>query len=263
MSYLKKFGETYRSEAPCTLRIHPGLVLPESDRDASGWYQRSRFGIDRNQLDEVHRLVDLYQIRVEGLHVHSSSMILDESVFGSAAELLMQLALQFPDVRVLDLGGGIRPPYREDDDHPDLDALASSIKNPLERFEEKSGRKLQLWFEPVRYLVAESGILLTQVNVVKEVGGRIVAGVDTGFHQLIRPKLYDAWHEIRNVSNPQGDKMPIDISGCLCEEDDLARQRTLPEVREGDLLAILNAGAYGYSMASTYNSRPLPGELLL
>ncbi len=263
LSYLKKLGEAYRSEVPCTLRIHPGLVLSGSERDANSWYQRSRFGIDRHQLEEVHRLVDVYGIRVEGLHVHSSSMILDEQVFGSAAELLMKLALQFPDVRILDLGGGIRPPYREDDDHPDLDALASCLQKPLERFEKESGRRLQLWFEPGRFLVAESGILLTRVNVLKEVGGRSVAGVDTGFHQLIRPKLYDAWHQICNVSNPEGPQKPIDISGCLCEEDDLAKQRSLPEVREGDLLAILNAGAYGFSMASTYNSRPLPGELLL
>ncbi|MEC9477184.1 MAG: diaminopimelate decarboxylase [Planctomycetota bacterium] len=263
LSYLEKLGEAYRSEVPCTLRIHPGLVLPESSRDASGWYQRSRFGIDRKQLEEARRIIDLHGIRVEGLHVHSSSMILDETVFGTAAELLMNLAKQFPDVRILDLGGGIRPPYREDDDHPDLDALAFCLQEPMERFEQQTGRKLQLWFEPGRYLVAESGVLLTRVNVLKEVGGRTVAGVDTGFHQLIRPKLYDAWHEIRNVSNPQGPEQAIDISGCLCEEDDLARQRSLPEVREGHLLAILNAGAYGFSMASTYNSRPLPEEILV
>ncbi|MGE4618953.1 MAG: diaminopimelate decarboxylase, partial [Planctomycetota bacterium] len=178
-------------------------------------------------------------------------------------EILLQLARDLPEVRFLDLGGGIRPPYREDDDHPDLDALAFCLQKPLERFEQQTGRKLQLWFEPGRYLVAESGVLVTRVNVLKSVGDRTIAGVDTGFHQLIRPKLYGAWHEIRNISYPQGPEQVIDISGCLCEEDDLATQRSLPQVREGDLLAILNAGAYGYSMASTYNSRPLPVEVMI
>ena len=263
LSYLEKLGEAYRSDVPCTLRVHPGLVLPNASRDATGWYQRSRFGIDRKQLEEARRIIDLHGIRVEGLHIHSSSIILDEAVFGTVAEVLLDLARDLPDVRILDLGGGIRPPCRPDDDHPDLDALASCLQEPLEHFEQQTGRKLQLWFEPGRYLVAESGVLLTRVNVLKEVGGRSVAGVDTGFHQLIRPKLYDAWHEVRNISNPDGPKQVIDICGCLCEEDDLARQRSLPEVREGHLLAILNAGAYGYSMASTYNSRPLPAEVMV
>lgn len=263
LSYLEKLGEAYRGDVPCTLRVHPGLVLADASGDAAGWYQRSRFGIDREQLKEARRIIDLYDIRVEGLHIHSSSVILDEAVFGAAAEVLLNLARDLPDVRFLDLGGGIRPPYREDDDHPDLDALAACLQAPLERFEQQTGRHLQLWFEPGRYLVAESGALLTRVSVLKEVGGKTIAGVDTGFHQLIRPKLYDAWHEIRNISNPEGTHQVIDISGCLCEEDDLARQRSLPEVREGHLLAILNAGAYGYSMASTYNSRPLPAEVMV
>ncbi|MGE4620413.1 MAG: diaminopimelate decarboxylase, partial [Planctomycetota bacterium] len=109
LSYLEKLGEAYRSDVPCTLRIHPGLVLPEASRDATGWYQRSRFGIDRKQLEEARRIIDLHKIRVEGLHIHSSSMILDETVFGAAAEILLQLARDLPEVRFLDLGGGIRP----------------------------------------------------------------------------------------------------------------------------------------------------------
>lgn len=263
LSYLEKLGEAYQGNVPCTLRVHPGLVMPGSPRDATGWYQRSRFGIGGDQISEALRLIELHQIRVEGLHVHSSSMILDEQVFGAAAAVLLDLARKLPSVRAIDLGGGIRPPYRAEDDHPDLDALALSLTKPLEQFENETGRSLQLWFEPGRYLVAESGTLLTRVHVIKQLGDRIIAGVDTGFHQLLRPKLYDAWHEIRNISNPQGSQQVIDISGCLCEEDDLALQRSLPEVREGHLLAILNAGAYGYSMASTYNSRPLPAEVVL
>ncbi|MBT5738333.1 MAG: diaminopimelate decarboxylase [Planctomycetes bacterium] len=263
LSYLDQLGEAYRGDVPCTLRIHPGHVISTANHDTEGWYQRSRFGIDGDQIPEALRLIQMHQIRVEGLHVHSSSMILDEQVFGSAAEVLLNLARQLPDVRAIDLGGGIRPPYREQDDHPDLDLLSRSLTKPLDQFERDTGRKVQLWFEPGRYLVAECGTLLTRVHVLKQVGGRTVAGVDTGFHQLIRPKLYNAWHEIRNISNPEGSQHLIDISGCLCEEDDLARQRSLPEVREGHLLAILNAGAYGYSMASTYNSRPLPTEVVL
>jgi diaminopimelate decarboxylase len=263
LSYLDKLGEAYRGEVPCTLRIHPGHVISTDNHDAEGWYQRSRFGIDGDQISEAMRLIKMHGIRVEGLHVHSSSMILDEQLFGAAANVLLNLARQLPDVRAIDLGGGIRPPYRDEDDHPDLDLLSRALTKPLDQFEQETGRNLQLWFEPGRYLVAECGTLLTRVHVMKQVGGRAIACVDTGFHQLIRPRLYDAWHEIRNISNPDGPHQVIDISGCLCEEDDLARQRSLPEVREGHLLAILNAGAYGFSMASTYNSRPLPTEVVL
>ncbi|MDE0961111.1 MAG: diaminopimelate decarboxylase [Planctomycetota bacterium] len=263
LTYLEQLGEAYRGDVPCTLRIHPGLVMPPSSRDATGWYQRSRFGIGEDQMAQALRLVELHGIRVEGLHVHSSSMILDEQVFGAAAKVLLDLARKLPNVMAIDLGGGIRPPYRDEDDHPDLDALAHSLTKPLEQFESETGRSLQLWFEPGRYLVAESGTLLTRVNVIKQLGGRTIAAVDTGFHQLLRPKLYDAWHEIKNISNPHGPQQVIDVCGCLCEEDDLAKARSLPEVREGHLLAIRNAGAYGYSMASTYNSRPLPAEMML
>ncbi|HCW44079.1 MAG: diaminopimelate decarboxylase [Planctomycetia bacterium] len=263
LSYLEKLGEAHGGDVPCTLRVHPGLVIPEASRDATGWYQRSRFGIDRQQIPLALQIIKKHAIRVEALHVHSSSMILDETVFGAAAEILIDLARELPDVVALDLGGGIRPPHHADDDHPDLDALARSLEKPLSEFQQETGRKLQLWFEPGRYLVSECGLLVTRANVIKKVGDRTVVGVDTGFHQLIRPKLYGARHEIVNLSRPEGPLHDYDICGCLCEEDELAGNRSLPQVHEGDLLGILNAGAYGFSMASTYNSRPLPAEVMI
>ncbi len=176
--------------------------------------------------------------------------------------MLFDLAPNFPHLEVIDLGGGFKVPYQEGESGTDIAALGHAIQQAFYAFENRTGIDLEIWFEPGKYLVAESGFLLTTVNVLKQSGDIEFAGVDTGLNQLIRPMFYNAYHAIENLSHPGGPAQPYTIVGNICETDTLAEDRSLPQVREGDVLSIRNAGAYGFEMASTYNARFRPAEVL-
>ena len=259
---LEKFGARH-GHAPCCLRLKPSSGESESSETSARWYEESKFGISTRELERAAKLVADGKLRVEGLHVHSSSVILDADVFIEAAKALFEAAGRFPSLEYLDFGGGIKVPHREDDRVVDLRELAGRLEPVYRSFTQGYGKEPELWFEPGRFLVSEAGLLLARVTGLKKNGAELLAGVDTGFNHLLRPRLYGAWHEITNLSNPAGEPAEYRIVGQLCEPDDLAIARTLPEIREGDLLAFHNAGAYGASMASNYNSRPRPAEVLL
>lgn len=256
---LEKFSGRHGG-VPCCLRLKPAVMAKD---DTARWYEESKFGLSMQELEKAAKLVQEGALRVEGLHVHSSSVILDADVFTAAAKALFEAAERFPSLEYLDFGGGIKVPHREEDHVVNLAELAGRLAPAYSDFSRIYGRKLELWFEPGRFLVSEAGLLLTRVTGLKKNGDEVLAGVDTGFNHLLRPRLYGAWHEITNFSNPGGKPTEYRIVGQLCEPDDLAVERTLPEIREGDLLGFHNAGAYGASMASNYNSRPRPAEILL
>ncbi|MEC8934620.1 MAG: diaminopimelate decarboxylase [Planctomycetota bacterium] len=256
---LEKFSGRH-DDVPCCLRLKPAVMAKD---DTARWYEESKFGLSMQELEKAAKLVQEGALRVEGLHVHSSSVILDADVFTAAAKALFEAAERFPSLEYLDFGGGIKVPHREEDHVVNLAELAGRLAPAYSDFSRIYGRKLELWFEPGRFLVSEAGLLLTRVTGLKKNGDEVLAGVDTGFNHLLRPRLYGAWHEITNFSNPGGKPTEYRIVGQLCEPDDLAVERTLPEIREGDLLGFHNAGAYGASMASNYNSRPRPAEILL
>lgn len=256
---LEKFSGRH-DDAPCCLRLKPAVIAED---DATRWYEESKFGISAEELEKAAKLVEEGSLRVEGLHVHSSSVILDADIFTAAAKALFEAAERFPALEYLDFGGGIKVPHREEDHVVNLAELAGRLAPAYSDFTRSYGRELELWFEPGRFLVSEAGILLTRVTGLKKNGDELLAGVDTGFNHLLRPRLYGAWHRITNFSNPGGKPIEYRIVGQLCEPDDLAVERALPEIREGDLLGFHNAGAYGASMASNYNSRPRPAEVLL
>jgi len=256
---LEKFSGRHGG-VPCCLRLKPTVMAKD---DTARWYEESKFGLSMQELEKAAKLVQEGALRVEGLHVHSSSVILDADVFTAAAKALFEAAERFPSLEYLDFGGGIKVPHREEDHVVNLAELADRLAPAYSDFSRIYGRKPELWFEPGRFLVSEAGLLLTRVTGLKKNGDEVLAGVDTGFNHLLRPRLYGAWHEITNFSNPGGKPTEYRIVGQLCEPDDLAVERTLPEIREGDLLGFHNAGAYGASMASNYNSRPRPAEILL
>ncbi|MEC7777005.1 MAG: diaminopimelate decarboxylase [Planctomycetota bacterium] len=256
---LEKFSGRH-GDVPCCLRLKPAVMAKD---DTARWYEESKFGLSMQELEKAAKLVQEGALRVEGLHVHSSSVILDADVFTAAAKALFEAAERFPSLEYLDFGGGIKVPHREEDHVVNLAELAGRLAPAYSDFSRIYGRKPELWFEPGRFLVSEAGLLLTRVTGLKKNGDEVLAGVDTGFNHLLRPRLYGAWHEITNFSNPGGKPTEYRIVGQLCEPDDLAVERTLPEIREGDLLGFHNAGAYGASMASNYNSRPRPAEILL
>ena len=223
----------------------------------------SKFGISIFQLRHVLKIVKMNDMKITGLHLHTGSDILSGDVFLRSAEILFEAARDFPDLTFLDFGSGFKVAYKEGDVTTDLKDIGNKMQKTFTAFCEDYGKKLQIWFEPGKFLVSESGYLLVKVNVIKTTPATVFIGVDSGMNHLMRPMLYDAYHDMVNISNPEGTTRIYTIVGYICETDTLGYDRKLNEVREGDIIAIRNAGAYGFSMASNYNSRYRPAEVLL
>ena len=264
LSRLAKYGRKYPGSRVC-LRFNPDVVDGDSAKTATGG-DLTKFGILMQDLDKVLALVKEHELHVVGLHEHTGSGLQHtESVFQSMKNL-MKLATpaNFPELEFLDFGGGFKVPYKPDEHRIDYPAMGAEIARLFRAFCAGYGRELAMYFEPGKYIVAESGWLLTTVNTIKYNRTRTIAGCDAGFPQLIRPVLYGAYHKIANLSNPAGAPNVYDVCGNICETGDrFAEQRELPELREGDVLAIANAGAYCYSMGGVYNLRPMPPEVVV
>lgn len=261
ISVLEKFGQKY-GDRPCAVRINPHILAGGNAHIQTGHID-SKFGISIHQLRHVMRIINAYGMRIEGLHMHTGSDILDAETFITGAEVLFDLAAQFPDLQFIDFGSGFKVPYRPDDVSTDVEQLGEKLTRRFREFCDEYGRELELWFEPGKFLVSESGSLLTTVTVIKQTPSCVFLGTDSGLHQLIRPMLYDSYHYIMNAERSGGTERIYTVVGCICETDTFGADRKLAETMEGDILAIRNAGAYGYAMASTYNSRPRPAEVLI
>lgn len=259
LSNLEKFGKKYGHSYPVGIRIRPDIMAGGNLKISTG-HNRSKFGIPANQSSKIEELVSTYNIFIRNLHIHTGSEIKDPAVFVKGIEVLFELIPHFKELEVIDLGGGFKVPYRPGDEGTDIVELARTIKASFEQH--PVGSTLQVWFEPGKFLVSEAGYLLSTVNVLKDAGDIEFAGVDTGLNHLIRPMMYDAYHHIKNISNPDGTEKRYTVTGNICETDTFATDRALNEVREGDILAFLNAGAYGFEMSSNYNSRYKPAEVL-
>lgn len=260
ISILEQVGEHYGSSLPVCIRINPH-VMGGGNYNISTGHIDSKFGISIHQMRHVERIVQHYSMKVNGLHMHTGSDILDTDIFLRAADILFDCAASFADLTYLDFGSGFKVAYKPDDYETDLEELGQKLSERFQTFCTNYGRELELWFEPGKFLVSESGVFLTTVNVLKQTTSAMFVGVDTGLNHLIRPMFYNAYHTILNLSNPDGKQRIYTVVGNICETDTFASDRRLAEVREGDVLAFLNAGAYGFSMASNYNSRPRPAEV--
>ena len=250
------------TKIPVCIRINPHIKAGGNDKISVGSVN-SKFGISYQQIPYIKQLVTAYDIKVEGLHMHTGSDIKDVDVFLQGAEILLNLAMDFPDLDFIDLGSGFKVAYKTDDKVTDIDELGIKMSERFNRFCQAYGRDLTLIFEPGKFLVSESGYFLVRVNVVKQTTAKLFIGVDSGLNHLIRPMFYDAHHHIVNVSNPKGEKNLYDVVGYICETDTFAENRSIEETKAGDLLAFFNAGAYCFSMASNYNSRFRPAEVFV
>lgn len=262
ISILEQFGNKYHNTIPVCLRINPH-VMGGGNINISTGHIDSKFGISIYQMRHVERLIKTLNLRINGLHMHTGSDILDTDVFLRGAEILFETAMMFSDLEFLDFGSGFKVPYKPDDYFTDINELGQKLGQRFQEFCQTYGKPLQLHFEPGKFLVSESGIFLVRVNVLKQTTATVFAGVDSGLNHLIRPMLYNSYHHITNVSNPHGINRIYTIVGYICETDTFAWDRKLNEVREGDILAFHNAGAYGFTMASNYNSRFRPAEVLI
>jgi len=255
---LRQWPEIFRDQ-DIMVRIDPGQGQGHHEHVNTGGDQ-SKFGVPLHQVDELERLVASAGARVVGIHSHSGSGILDVDNWERVAHALAAVGDRFEHAAVLDLGGGIGVADRPGDSEFDVDELGRQ----LEAFANDHPR-YKLWLEPGRFLVAEAGVLLTQVTQVKGKGDNRYIGVNTGMNALIRPALYGAYHHIVNLSRLDDPVTgPATVVGPICESGDkLGADRLLPDCEEGDVILIANAGAYGQVMSSHYNLRDVPPEIVL
>lgn len=259
---MERFGQVYGSRLEACIRINPHIMAGGNLKISVG-HKESKFGISIEQLPEILDVVNKYQLNIVGLHIHTGSDILDAEVFLRGGNVLFEAAMQFPNLKFLDFGGGFKVAYKPQDIATDVVEVGRAVGAAFQEFCKRYGRQLELWLEPGKFLVSEAGYLLVKVTVVKPTPSVTFIGVDSGLNHLIRPMMYDAYHSVYNLSNPEGKKEKYNVVGYICETDTIASHRELNEVKEDDLLVIKNAGAYGYSMASNYNSRLRPAEVLI
>lgn len=263
LSRLESLGRA--GVSTCAVRFNPDIGAGAHEKICTAG-PLTKFGVHHSEIDAVLRVEQATGIRVVGCHMHIGSGILDADVYVRAMAVILSVAEKLPHLRFIDFGGGIGIPYRADQEPMDLARLGKEASRLMAGVCERIGRSIELRLEPGRFLVAEAGTLYTTVTSVKTNpdSGRTFVGCDTGFNHLIRPAMYDAYHRIENVSNPHGVATKVDVVGNICESGDLfARDRVLPEASPGDLFALRDTGAYGFAMASTYNLRPLPAEVVI
>ena len=255
--------------AKIAFRVNPALEVPTHPKIATG-LATSKFGIAHEKIPAAYsEALGCEGIEPVGIHCHIGSQILAVEPFARAAEVMMRIAAEITALGVklefIDLGGGLGIPYHHDSDVAPLAADYAAAVIPIFREGvEQLGIMPELWVEPGRSLVADSTILLTGVNTVKAAHKKFV-NVDAGFNLLIRPAMYDSYHEVvvANKASEKGSGI-YTIAGPICETGDiLALDRTLPGIAAGDIIAVLDAGAYGFAMSSQYNSRPRCPEVLL
>lgn len=261
ISILEQFDESHK-DIPVCIRINPHIMAGGSSKISVGHID-SKFGISIHQMPLVHRVVQTTGLKVEGIHMHTGSDILDADVFLRGAEILFNVAKDFKGLEFIDFGSGFKVPYKENDISTDIEELGEKISTRFNAFCEAYGSDLTLMFEPGKFLVSEAGYFFVKVNVVKQTTSNVFAGVDSGLNHLIRPMFYDAYHRIVNVSKPTGKPRIYSVVGYICETDTFAINRKIREIQEGDVLGFYNAGAYCFSMASNYNSRFRPAEVLV
>jgi diaminopimelate decarboxylase len=260
LSILEQFG-TKHPNVPVCIRINPH-VMAGGNTNISVGHIDSKFGISIHQLPHLVRIVENTKMNIVGIHMHTGSDILDIEVFLYAAEILFDAAKNFKDLEFLDFGSGFKVPYKKDDIETDIEELGKKLSKRFNAFCVEYGKELTLIFEPGKFLVSEAGFFLAKVNVVKQTTSTVFAGIDSGFNHLIRPMLYGSQHHIENISHPKGKERFYSVVGYICETDTFANNRRISEIKEGDILCFRNAGAYCFSMASNYNSRYKPAEVL-
>jgi diaminopimelate decarboxylase len=262
ISILEQFGHLYGNSVPVCIRLNPHIMAGGNAKISTGHID-SKFGISIYQMRHLERVIASEKILVEGLHMHTGSDILDVGVFLQGADILLEAAHHFKDLKYIDFGSGFKVPYKNDDIATDIEQLGERMSERFLNFCEAYGRPLTIMFEPGKFLVSEAGYFLASVNVVKQTTATVFAGIDTGLNHFIRPMFYEAYHEIVNISNPMGSPRIYTVVGYICETDTFGWDRKINEITAGDVLCFKNAGAYGFVMSSNYNARFRPAEVLV
>lgn len=262
ISILEQFGNKFGDTYPVCIRLNPHIMAGGNYKISTGHID-SKFGISIHQMRHIERVVQSTNLRVNGLHMHTGSEIKDVDVFIRSVEIMFEMVSHFPQLDFIDLGSGFKVAYRPGDPETDVAELGKKLSTAFNRFAKTYPRPLELWFEPGKYVVSQAGYFIVQTNVIKTTTATVFVGVNSGFNHLIRPMFYEAFHYIRNISNPHGTERIYTVVGNICETDTFGWDRKISEVREGDFLVMYNAGAYGFEMSSRFNSRLKPAEVLV
>ncbi len=268
LMHLEIYGQMYPG-TKVSVRINPDVGAGHHGHVITGG-PHTKFGIYYDEIESINHILNKYNLTLFGVHSHIGSGVLNADKFMEAIDIVLSCAEKFQHLEFIDFGGGIGVPYRKSETPINLKEFGEKLSAKFSDFCKKRGENIWLYLEPGRYIVAESGFLLAKVNNVKTTPAHKFIGVDTGFNHLIRPMAYGSYHHIINGSNMDGKTEPVVVAGNLCESGDVftrvengIEDREIAEVRYGDIIVICNAGAYGYSMASRYNSRFLPAEVLV
>ena len=260
LSILEQFGTKF-PKIPVCIRINPHIMAGGNNNISVGHID-SKFGVSVHQIPHVLRIVENTSMKINGIHMHTGSDILDIDVFIHAAEILFKTALKFKNLEFIDFGSGFKVPYKIGDIETNIEELGEKLSIRFNDFCKNYGKDIELAFEPGKFLVSSAGFFLTKVNAIKQTTSTVFAQIDSGFNHLIRPMFYGSHHEIINISNPKGKNRFYTVVGYICETDTFANNRRISEISEGDILAFKNAGAYCFTMSSNYNSRYKPAEVL-
>ncbi|WP_440066565.1 diaminopimelate decarboxylase [Tenacibaculum discolor] len=261
LSILELFGQKH-PKIPVCIRINPHVMAGGNSKISVGHID-SKFGISIHQVPHIKRVVENTGMHINGIHMHTGSDILDIDTFLRATEILFDTARQFKDIDFIDFGSGFKVPYKKDDISTDINELGKKLSTRFNEFCKNYGKEVTLMFEPGKFLVSEAGYFLAKVNVIKQTTSTVFAGIDSGLNHLIRPMFYNSYHYIENLSNPKGRERFYSIVGYICENDTFGSNRRISEISEDDILCFHNAGAYCFSMASNYNSRFRPAEVMV
>ncbi len=261
LSVLEKFGAKYPN-IPVCLRINPHVMAGGNHKISVGHID-SKFGISIYQIDGIKDIINKTGLKINGIHMHTGSDIYNIDAFLTATEILLNTVKEFDTIEFVDFGSGFKVPYKEGDNETNIEEMGATLSNRFNEFCKEYGRELTMIFEPGKFLVSSAGNFLVKVNVVKPTPNIVFIGVNSGLNHLLRPMMYDAYHHITNISNPNGEEKIYDVVGYICENDTFGSNRSISEVSENDILCIHNAGAYCFSMASNYNSRYRPAEVLV
>jgi len=267
LSQLDLFGEI-NPGGKVVIRFNPGIGAGHHAKVVTGGKQ-TKFGVDPETMDEVRTIIERHDLTLCGVNMHIGSLFMEPDGYIEAMQVLLSIAEQWDTLEIIDFGGGFGIPYRkyEGQARLDMQKLGEAFHATISEFAERTGYTGRFMCEPGRYIVAECGLLLGTCYSVKNNGPKRFVGTDLGFNTLVRPAMYDSFHDVeiyREDGEPVSATMEQSIVGNICESGDIiAKDRQLPEIMEGDIIGMLDAGAYGYVMTSPYNQRLRPAEVLI
>lgn len=265
LAQLESFGQI-NPGGDVAVRFNPGIGTGHHQKVVTAG-KKTKFGVQKDFIPQVKAILEKYNLNLVGIDQHIGSLFLEPDAYIKGVESLLEIATQFSGLKFIDMGGGFGVPYHEGECRLDLKELSEKLNAVLDEFlKDYDNKDVIFKIEPGRYIPAECGVLLGEVYSVKENYGTTYVGTDLGFNVLMRPVLYDSYHAITTIKSNKSEngKEVATIVGNICESGDIiANEREMRKVSEGDIVAVGNAGAYGFSMSSNYNCRLKPAEVLI